>query len=258
LKVFSARLPSWELAGQDIDDKYRDTILKIPGVNRFLRCELQDLPAPYDVISMVHVFEHILDPPNVLRTLRGKLRDGGILVISIPCFLDNPFDLAVVDHSFHFSPNPLRFLLERAGFKVLANDVSWIPKEIVCIAKKSVARTSTCENTDALGPVQQRVSWLRRVLRDAVSWSTKGPVALFGSSIAASWVFGGIAENVVHFVDEDERRLGRTWLDRPIVHPRDARTYPILMPLPPIQAQHVQRKLEQQYPDLRIIPLGQG
>ena len=47
------------------------------------RC-LADLPAPFDVVTMFHVLEHIPDQTASLRAIRDALRPGGELIVEVP------------------------------------------------------------------------------------------------------------------------------------------------------------------------------
>ncbi len=78
----------------------------------------------FDLISLQHTLEHIPEPLDMLMTLRGKLKDDGILAIAVP----NAHSLAARwakinwvclserTHLFHYTKNTLRLLLEKTGF----------------------------------------------------------------------------------------------------------------------------------------------
>lgn len=86
--------------------------------------------APYDMVSMLCVLEHIPDPRAMLTTVRRALAPGGVLCIKVP----NDFStlqraaqavngaedwwIAVPDHVNYFSADSLTVLLEQSGFRV--------------------------------------------------------------------------------------------------------------------------------------------
>jgi 2-polyprenyl-3-methyl-5-hydroxy-6-metoxy-1,4-benzoquinol methylase len=80
----------------------------------------------FDVISLWHVFEHLVEPGRVLDRLFGLLKPGGWLFIAAPnidslqahLFRQYWFAFDVPRHVFHFSPSSLRRLLARSGFQV--------------------------------------------------------------------------------------------------------------------------------------------
>jgi SAM-dependent methyltransferase len=89
--------------------------------------ESADLPAAtFDLVTLSHVLEHLHDPRGVLDLAHDWLRPGGTLEIRTPnvdsvesrIFRRSWFGLDVPRHLYHFSPRPLRLLLERTGFEV--------------------------------------------------------------------------------------------------------------------------------------------
>jgi SAM-dependent methyltransferase len=88
------------------------------------------LPGPFDLISLVHVFEHLDDLPAAIARLRELLRPGGLLVIEIPnaagagSRLAGPLWLGLdPDHHRHaLRPAPLVAALKNAGFSLKHRD----------------------------------------------------------------------------------------------------------------------------------------
>lgn len=79
---------------------------------------LRDL-APYDVIALWHVVEHVPDPWTLLRAAADRLRPGGILLIAAPSPASLQFRLQGaswphVDAPRHVALIPLPLLSERA------------------------------------------------------------------------------------------------------------------------------------------------
>jgi len=88
-------------------------------------CELR-LPAErYDVVTMVDVIEHLIDPRAVVAEVRRLLRPGGRVVLLTPDLgslvarLTGPRWYGLLDdHYFYFSRDTLRRFLESEGFEV--------------------------------------------------------------------------------------------------------------------------------------------
>lgn len=98
--------------------------------------QLEEIPdGSLDVISCQHVLEHVTAPPEFLQALRRKLAPSGLLVIHVPHeqpltfflrerlrrLLRRPGDTYCTlygdIHVSGFSPESLKLVVERAGFK---------------------------------------------------------------------------------------------------------------------------------------------
>ena len=83
-------------------------------------------PASFDVITMWHSLEHVPYPREVLEGAYHLLVPGGKLLVAVPnieslafeWFGPSWFGLDLPRHMTHFSPTTLRWMLERAGFRV--------------------------------------------------------------------------------------------------------------------------------------------
>jgi SAM-dependent methyltransferase len=83
-------------------------------------------PASFEAVTMWQSLEHVHQPLDVVRAARRLLVPGGRLVVAVPNIDSLGFawfgtawhGLDLPRHLTHFSPLTLRFLLERAGFRV--------------------------------------------------------------------------------------------------------------------------------------------
>lgn len=219
LRTFNFLYPAWTMVGTEHGVRHKPDIEAIPGVEAFYQTDGVPVSGEFDMIAMVHVLEHIPGPEGFLRDLRDKLAPGGRLLIQIPDFASNPFDLTIADHCSHFSQATIRRLLTRAGYRVERCETDWVPKELTVIAFPDAPATRAPEpqpDTGVFNATQDAVTWLATFAGSARQATSKGPVAVFGSSIAATWLFGELDGNVAFFVDEDEMRIGGTHLNLPI------------------------------------------
>jgi 2-polyprenyl-3-methyl-5-hydroxy-6-metoxy-1,4-benzoquinol methylase len=130
-----AREAGWEIAGVDI---------KVSPDARELDCplwegRLQEIDfggERFDLIRLNHVLEHTQEPLRELQICRELLSPDGVLYISVPNItglsprlknLQSRLHLkshrwrhyAAMHHLFFFSPETLRAIVERAGFRVI-------------------------------------------------------------------------------------------------------------------------------------------
>jgi 2-polyprenyl-3-methyl-5-hydroxy-6-metoxy-1,4-benzoquinol methylase len=74
---------------------------------------------PFDLVSMIHVLEHIPDPVFYLNELRqGLIHPNGALLVEVPnLWIHDSFEVA---HLSSFSPHTLKELLKQGGFRMTA------------------------------------------------------------------------------------------------------------------------------------------
>jgi SAM-dependent methyltransferase len=93
------------------------------------------LKGPFDVVTLWHVVEHLVDPRALLEAARSRLPPGGLLVVAVPNLDNLPMRLAYrlargrplplyesgwrEPHLSHFDPVTLRALLRGAGFDAI-------------------------------------------------------------------------------------------------------------------------------------------
>ncbi len=237
LSAFAAFRPRWQLWGHELSALNEPTLSRIPGFSGLYTGALADLPPGFDVITMMHSLEHFPEPIEALRALRPKLAEHGRMLIEVPDAEATPFDLLVADHASHFAQRDLARLLARAGLDAVALRNDWVTKELsaVAVPAKAAEAPPPRDPRDALRRVQAQIRWLHHVVAGARQAADRGkPFGLFGTSIAAMWLFGQLGERVAFFVDEDPSRSSATLFGRPILKPTDipagSATYVALIP----------------------------
>lgn len=258
LHAAAQRMPAWRLYGFEPSTKTEQMIRAIPGVSGFFAGLLDEVPGRHDLVTMMHVLEHVDWPAEVLERVANKLASNGLLAIGVPNYLQNPFDLMVADHAFHFSSASLQALLLRSGFSVVASSDRCLPKELVIVARKAKGPMSPVEpNADALQETVQSVTdafrWLSSLVDYAVSLSHDGqPVGVFGTAIAGTWVFTQRRGVFTFFVDENERCVGKRYFGLPVFRPADVPAGSrVLVAQPPALAAELVARLHRINPTCR-------
>lgn len=239
LRAFGRLRPRWSLVGTELDDRHRGEIEAIPGAT-FRTGSIPDDLGSFDLVSLVHVLEHVIDTVGFLRSLAGLIGPHGRLFVEVPHHPDNPFELLIADHRSHFTATTLAATLAAAGFAV--DDVSntWIARELSAVARPTApAAASPAADPDrAMEVVERSLDWLvdaRGALLDLASAGR--PLGLFGTAIAGTWLAGSAGDAVTFFVDEDPDRIGRSHLGRPILAPTAIPPHAIVfVGLPPATA----------------------
>ncbi|MDF2441771.1 MAG: hypothetical protein JWN98_2755 [Abditibacteriota bacterium] len=102
----------------------------------------------FDLLSFVHVVEHLFHPVQVLSTARDLLRDNGLMYIEVPNMnqpLPGVRHFFRPIHNFYFTANTLRALVSRAGFTPLRVGFSGRDGSVQLLAKKSETAASVSD-----------------------------------------------------------------------------------------------------------------
>jgi SAM-dependent methyltransferase len=259
LRSCSRALPQWSLCGSEVNDKYKKAVESIRGVACLFVGALDDIPGEFDVISAVHVIEHIPHPSSLLREVAKKLKPDGLLFIEVPDCRKNPFMLTVADHCSHFSLGMMASVVASSGYTVLCASDSWISKEISVLAHAGACQSTAETLPDAaLLKESQDVftGWdeLKKTLAKVDSLTGTGGIGIFGTSIAATWLSACAQKETAFFVDEDRSRIGRLHMGHPILSTEqipDAAT--VFIALPTSIAKGIASRLQIIKPHARFI-----
>jgi len=136
-----AKNRGWEVFGTEVSKYARDYIRKSFGIEVF-HGEFKDNVFDegfFDVVTFWHVLEHMFDPLGNLIEAYRVLKPGGLIVIAVPNVNNYIFQAAYLCvkfrklkpfslnnrevHLYHFSPNTLKKMIEKAGFLPLTFDI---------------------------------------------------------------------------------------------------------------------------------------
>ena len=102
-----------EAWGHELSKEFRELASGLGGTNYV--AELEELEGKFDVITSIHVLEHLIDPVAQLKKLRELLTDDGVLILECPDGR-NTTGMSVW-HYVIFIFETMQRILEEAGFE---------------------------------------------------------------------------------------------------------------------------------------------
>ncbi|MGA1823322.1 MAG: class I SAM-dependent methyltransferase [bacterium] len=216
--------PLWTFVGSEVNEKSRCLVKQIQNVETCYSGDVEEIPGTFDMISMIHCLEHIMNPEQLLTKLHDKINPEGVLLLEVPDYTQNPFDLIIADHCSHFTLETLKQLFHHSGFTVIRAKSNYIAKELTFLVQKSTQRTNRKrEKRDTLSShsIVKTIQWLQDTIHEALTIAQQGRFGLFGTSIAGVWLYGNCGDAVTFFVDEDPSRIEREFMGRTVYHPKD-------------------------------------
>ncbi len=129
----------------------------------------QSRSAPFDLISMIHVLEHLPSPAEYLTHLRHcLLTPDGWLLIEVPnLYAHDCFEIA---HLFSFSTHTVRQTLYQAGYQIVHLErhgrprSQLVPYYITVLARPCPTRRTTSTRPERMVGLQRKLGLLRRKL----------------------------------------------------------------------------------------------
>lgn len=156
-----------------------------------------DLTEKYNLITMVHVLEHVEDPRDTLLSLTNALEDLGSIYIEVP----NLFGFPLIDdaHLSTFTLDSLSHLSRAVGLEILTSGYCQTPPEAInydypfSTKKENIFILARKSSTTVNGSVDQLGSRLRSDIRYLKTELTKN-YAYRGFAISASYFRAGISK----------------------------------------------------------------
>lgn len=252
LKSAGALLPGWELHGYDLNDKHRDEVLRLPGVASFTSGSLSKLPHDqFDLIVLWHTLEHIPAPHGPLAELRARLTPGGFLLVQVPDIERTPYDLAVIDHTSHFSRRTLELLCQQAGFEVARDGTPWIHNCLTLLLRQATAPApAATTDIQTLARARAVFDWYGETVRHFDTATRTGEFAIFGAGMAGIALLTQLQRRPACILDEDTQRDGSQLEGIPILPPnRAAAGLKVILPFAPANAARIAAKLRAAVPN---------
>ena len=131
-KFLNSLPPIFKKFGVEINDRgyqyIRENYPEITIYTEDIESKVFDSPdAPYDVIVMWHVFEHVKDPENFIQRLATLLSKNGVFIFEVPnrnslgfrWTQKKWFHLDTPRHLFHYNFCSMKRLLEKHGLQII-------------------------------------------------------------------------------------------------------------------------------------------
>ena len=236
LNSFSYKYKKWNLYGLEQDNRFKKKLNIIKNFKK-LFLSLDEINEKFDLIVLIHTLEHIPNPILFLKKIKILLKKSGYLFIQVPDFDISPFDILVADHSSHFTRYDFKSYVYELKFKkkFLLNNI--IPKEISFLLQNQIQKKYSIEHFS-----KSRSVILKKKLKINTYFESyeklfnkikklRGEIAIFGTSIAATWVAQSIKNKNYKFIDQDKNKIGNFHMNKKILSTKELYRFEnIIMP----------------------------
>ena len=216
LKAFKKFFPNWQLFGQDIQSNSKEEILKIvPEENLYIK-DIKHIDKKFDMISIIGVLGHIPDVKEFLSNLKNITHKDSAILIQTADIQKNFFDVVIVDYITYFSKSILDKIISEHFNNISFFDI--VHKEITLLSDtKNTTKSLDYEKEmkDILNQAQIFEKFVNFLA------TTKDSFVVFGTAPVSTYIGAVLGDKLISFSDEDTLRIGKTHLNKDIVHPKE-------------------------------------
>lgn len=129
LDLVTKQLPHVICHGNDANPTIRDVLP--PQIN--LHLNVSDAPTNLDAVTLFQVIEHVADPLQLLRESISKVRQGGLVIVSVPDhsgpirFFADSHTAIPPHHVTIWTPKSLELILRKLGLSILTRKTEPLP-----------------------------------------------------------------------------------------------------------------------------------
>jgi len=251
LAAMTALKGDWQLYAQDVSAHQADMLKKNYKLIDFYQGDLHYIEEQFDLITLVHVLEHVWQLDSLLSTLKSKLSSTGKIIFQVPNIDENEWDFAIYDHVSHFSKQTLAQLVLQY-FPFVYWPKNQIDKELTVVASLTAFPSSENKSNETINShkifdpqkkciehFDNNVQHLLNIKQQAIN-----SVAVLGTGPSASYAGCILGEKVSCWLDEDKHKIGQLFCGYP-VKPLSAITKNefIVLPYPAVQSRRIKERL---------------
>lgn len=213
--AFLARLNGGGHAGFDVSEQYRATI-------ESLGCSYHTPSSPppaatFDVMTLIHVAEHLEDFAQAMAVGIQALRSEGRVLLQVPDAFTRATDLYVMDHCSHFSAARLDAAAAKAGLIPNQPTTSILSGELSGFYGKGRAngRVASAPSRDSYNRIK---TWLTQGESALISLKASNAKCLvYGGGLVGSLIGAYLGDQVEAFVDDSKALQGGKLGGKPVV-----------------------------------------
>ena len=202
------------------------------------------------MIISVHTFEHIVNFIKTLKSLKNKLNDNGKIFIQIPYLYNNPFDLIIYDHVYHFSKKSIFEVSNKCDLNIEIINSKKIYGELSIIFTKKRKNTKLLinyldkKNLNQFKYLELFISKIKNLKK----------FSLLGSGIQSMWLYSYFKDRIVNIYDEDISRINKKFHSKKIKSINKNLKEKIVIPFYKKKLQKIKKRLLNNNYSLNLFP----
>ena len=234
-----------KLYATDLKCNLNPKIIKNKNFIKFINIKnFKNSKKKYDLITMIHVLEHLHKPREVLSNIAKKLKKDGIIFIQIPNFLLNPFDLCVYDHTIHFDKDSINRLAKICNLKIIKIDDKLMNGEFSIILKK-INKSIDIKKINF--PIHKKINYFNDFKKKISQIKNIKSFSLLGTSISSLSIMHNFKGKIKNVYDEDIAKIGKKFEGKSIKQMRKNNNENLFLPFYDKKLALIRKRIKKYY-----------
>jgi 2-polyprenyl-3-methyl-5-hydroxy-6-metoxy-1,4-benzoquinol methylase len=195
--------------GTDIKNILDKKIAKAINFSKFIDLnKISSHKNTFDIITLIHVFEHFTNPKTELMKISELLKKNGRIYIQIPNYNENYYDFHIYDHVTHWNSLSLYQIFSRTGLEIERIYTSVIDCEYTIILKKKktkIIKIDIKKINQEKYKILNRFEKLDKLMKKLTNIQE---FSILGSSVAASLIVSHFKNKIKYIYDQDLNKIG--------------------------------------------------
>lgn len=232
------------LYGTDIKNILDKKITKSKNFKGFLNLnKILSYNEKFDIITLIHVFEHFIDPLNELIKIKKLLKKNGRIYIQIPNYNENYYDLRIYDHAVHWNRLSLNHIFQKIGLKIEKIYTSIIDCEFTIVLKKEKTIQINIDIKKINFEKKNILNQLFKINKIFKKLIETKKFSILGSSVAATLIISKFKNKIKHVYDQDLNKIGNYHFNFLIHRIKKNSPEKIFLPFPKKRITNVKKNL---------------
>ena len=221
----------------------------------FTQEPIDNISGAFDLILLSQSIMYIPDLQDLFKSISRLLTPQGIVFIQVPDLSQKPCAAILGDQYHYFSKSSIRSMLSHFNYECSFFTNTPFPKDILLFAEAKDFKSANPDNklnqeNTLLHEITSYLSSMADNIRGLIGESNN--FAILGTTIDASFAYHLIPDRVLFFVDENPKKVGTTFLGKPVLHPQSmAENDVVIIPMGK-SGSHIQDRFSKQYSGIYV------
>lgn len=251
LASLSKRINAEHFLGFDVDKR-----VGFPfelGID-FTQKPIDEITGTFDLILLSQSIIYIPDLENLFNNISRLLSENGVIFIHVPNLSVRPCSVLLGDQHHYFSKKSIRSMLEHFNFECSFFLNTPFPRDILLFAKLNRAQN---DKPDILNPGEKILDGIKNYLDVMVRNIQRvsidsSKLSILGTTMEAGFVHTIIPDNILYFVDENPKKVGMTFLGKPVRHPKSLTENDVVIIPMGETGEAIRKRFSNQYPGVYV------